>query len=77
MIFGVQLVYDAFGVGLDYNETLMTDMAETGAGNYYFIDAPEKMTSIFQKELAGLLSAKLIYNRGMCKTRIVKSAPPL
>ena len=45
-----------FGVGLDYNETLMTDMAETGAGNYYFIDAPEKMTSIFNNELSGLLN---------------------
>jgi Ca-activated chloride channel homolog len=45
-----------FGVGLDYNETLMTDMAETGAGNYYFIDAPSKMTSIFDNELKGLLN---------------------
>ena len=45
-----------FGVGLDYNETLMTDMAETGAGNYYFIDAPDKMTSIFNNELNGLLN---------------------
>lgn len=45
-----------FGVGLDYNETLMTDMAETGAGNYYFIDAPNKMTAIFNNELKSLLS---------------------
>ncbi|HTM91081.1 MAG TPA: VWA domain-containing protein [Flavisolibacter sp.] len=45
-----------FGVGLDYNETLMTDMAETGAGNYYFVDAPDKMTAIFNNELNGLLS---------------------
>lgn len=45
-----------FGVGLDYNETLMTDMAETGAGNYYFIDAPDKMTTIFNNELNGLLN---------------------
>ena len=45
-----------FGVGLDYNETLMTDMAETGAGNYYFIDAADKMTTIFNNELRGLLN---------------------
>jgi Ca-activated chloride channel family protein len=45
-----------FGVGLDYNETLMTDMAETGAGNYYFIDAPEKMTILFNNELNGLMN---------------------
>jgi len=45
-----------FGVGLDYNETLMTDMAETGAGNYYFIATPDKMTGIFNNELNGLLN---------------------
>lgn len=45
-----------FGVGLDYNETLMTDMAETGAGNYYFIDAANKLAAIFDKELNGLMS---------------------
>ena len=45
-----------FGVGLDYNETLMTDMAETGAGNYYFIDAPDKMITIFNNELNDLLN---------------------
>jgi Ca-activated chloride channel family protein len=45
-----------FGVGLDYNETLMTDMAETGAGNYYFINTPDKMTGIFNNELNGLLN---------------------
>jgi Ca-activated chloride channel family protein len=45
-----------FGVGLDYNETLMTDMAETGEGNYYFIDAPQKMAAIFSRELEGLMN---------------------
>lgn len=45
-----------FGVGLDYNETLMTDMAESGAGNYYFIDRADKMQVIFNKELSGLLN---------------------
>lgn len=45
-----------FGVGFDYNENLMTDMAETGAGNYYYIDAPEKLTAIFNNELNGLLN---------------------
>jgi Ca-activated chloride channel family protein len=45
-----------FGVGLDYNETLMTDMAETGAGNYYFIEAPDQMAGLFNKELSGLMN---------------------
>src|SRR2546423_1664940 len=32
----------------------MTQMAETGGGNYYFIDSASKMTSLFDKELKGL-----------------------
>lgn len=43
-----------FGVGRDYNEDLMTAMAENGNGNYYFIDNPEDVSSIFGKELNGL-----------------------
>jgi Ca-activated chloride channel family protein len=45
-----------FGVGLDYNESLLTDMAETGTGNYYFIDNPDNMVSQFNKEMNGLLN---------------------
>jgi Ca-activated chloride channel family protein len=50
------ITLSTFGVGLDYNEVLMTDMAEAGAGNYYFIDAPDKMATMFDKELNGLLN---------------------
>ena len=50
------ITLSTFGVGLDYNETLMTAMAETGLGNYYFIDAPDKMAAMFNKELSGLLN---------------------
>jgi Ca-activated chloride channel homolog len=50
------ITISTFGVGLDYNETLMTDMAENGAGNYYFIDRADKMTAMFNKELNGLLN---------------------
>jgi Ca-activated chloride channel family protein len=40
--------------GLDFNENLMTGIAEFGSGNYYFIHHPSEITSIFQKELSGL-----------------------
>ena len=50
------ITLSTFGVGLDYNELLMTDMAEAGSGNYYFIDSPDKMTTLFDKELNGLLN---------------------
>ncbi len=45
-----------FGVGADYNENLMTGIAENGGANYYFIDNPDKIPTIFAKELEGLLS---------------------
>ncbi|MFL5787422.1 MAG: vWA domain-containing protein [Flavisolibacter sp.] len=44
-----------FGVGLDYNELLMTSMAENGAGNYYLIDSANKITGLFNHELNSLL----------------------
>jgi Ca-activated chloride channel homolog len=43
-----------FGIGRDYNEDLMTAMAENGNGNYYFIDNANDIAGIFQKELRGL-----------------------
>jgi Ca-activated chloride channel family protein len=48
------ITLSTFGVGRDYNEDLMTAMAENGNGNYYFIDNSEKISSIFEKELHGL-----------------------
>jgi Ca-activated chloride channel family protein len=45
-----------FGVGADFNEDLMTNLAEHGSGNYYFIESPDKIPAIFDQELKGLLS---------------------
>lgn len=49
------ITLSSFGVGLDYNELLMTDMAEAGSGNYYFIEKPDQIASLFEKELNGML----------------------
>jgi Ca-activated chloride channel homolog len=49
------ITISTFGLGRDYNEDLMTAMAETGMGNYYFIDNANDIASIFQKELNGLM----------------------
>ncbi len=38
------------GVGLEYNENLMVGLAENGGGNYYFIENPNSMASILEKE---------------------------
>ena len=45
-----------FGVGANFNEVLMTNLAEHGGANYYFINSPDEIPGIFAQELAGLLS---------------------
>lgn len=50
------IALSSFGVGLDFNEDLMTNLSEHGRGNYYFIDKSENIPDIFKKELKGLLS---------------------
>jgi Ca-activated chloride channel family protein len=44
------------GVGDDYNEDLLEVMANSGDGNYYYIDTPEQLPEIFQTELQGLMA---------------------
>lgn len=43
-----------FGVGLDYNEDIMTTMAVQGAGNYHFVENENAIASLLQKESMGL-----------------------
>jgi len=38
------------GVGYDFNEVLMTTIADHGAGSYYFLEDPTQFAQIFQKE---------------------------
>ncbi len=39
------------GVGADYNEDLMTDLAIAGTGNYHFIESGSDIPKIFDEEL--------------------------
>ena len=50
------ITLSTFGVGADFNEDLMLNLAEYGSGNYYFIEQPDMIPQIFSKELSGLLS---------------------
>lgn len=50
------IALSTFGLGADYNEDLLTMMAETGHANYYFIDKPDRIPELFAGELKGLLS---------------------
>lgn len=44
------------GVGLDFNEDLLTRMATEGGGAFYFIDSPDQAPQIFARELTDLMS---------------------
>lgn len=63
-----KIAISTFGVGADFNEDLMTNIAEYGKGNYYFIDASDKIPAIFRQELQGLLSV-VAQNVKICVTR--------
>jgi Ca-activated chloride channel family protein len=39
------------GVGLDFNEIVMTTIADHGAGRYYFLEDPRTFARVFDKEL--------------------------
>ncbi len=55
-IYGGGISVSALGVGDDFHEDLLVDMAEAGNGNFYFIASPEAIPEIFKEELQGLLS---------------------
>jgi hypothetical protein len=43
------------GLGKDFDEDLLMDMATSAGGAFYFIESPEVAPVIFQEELSGLL----------------------
>jgi Ca-activated chloride channel homolog len=48
------IVLSTFGVGSDFNEDLMSTVADYGRGNYYFINDPDRIPRIFAEELRGI-----------------------
>src|SRR5687768_1546758 len=44
-----------FGVGADFDERLLRDMALEGGGNFYFISAPEQIPDLLTSELGEAL----------------------
>ncbi|MFA6542505.1 MAG: VWA domain-containing protein [Bacteroidota bacterium] len=45
------IAVSTMGVGLEYNENLMMSLAESGGGNYYFIEHPNSLVSIVREEM--------------------------
>lgn len=44
------LAVSTVGVGYDFNEVVMTTIADHGAGNYYFLENPQAFAKVFEKE---------------------------
>jgi Ca-activated chloride channel homolog len=42
------------GVGLDFDEVTMTQLADVGHGHYYFVEDTAKLGAMFERELGGL-----------------------
>lgn len=51
-MYGVSI--STFGLGVDYNEDLMTAMAESGNGNYYYIPNAAGIAAVFEQEMNGI-----------------------
>lgn len=48
------ITISTFGVGNEFNENLMTDIADYGRGNYYYIKNSSDIPEIFASELKGM-----------------------
>lgn len=77
------IALSTFGVGAEFNEDLMTALAETGQGNYWYIDSPDRTAAIFQEEMNGLLAVvaqnvvlTLDYPRELVEVKKVWGAEP-
>ncbi len=53
---GKGVVVSTVGLGLDYNERLMADLAQAGEGNTYFVRDGESLPKIFREEIGHLVS---------------------
>ena len=58
----VEFTVSTVGVGQDFNEYLMTALADHGLGTYYYLENPNAFAKIFQKELhqARITAAKAL-----------------
>ena len=54
---GKEFAVSTVGVGTDFNEFLMTKIADRGAGSYYYLENPSAFAEMFQKEFLAAKSA--------------------
>ena len=54
---GREFAVSAVGVGSDFNEVLMTRIADRGAGSYYYLDNPSAFAEVFRREAVSAKTA--------------------
>ena len=59
-----------FGVGEDFDETLLQGMADAGGGHFYYIERPEQITDLIASEVGELDRA-----RALCEKLIALASP--
>lgn len=57
--FGEGIVTTTMGLGDDFNEDLLTALADAAGGAFYFIESPEVTPAILKEELTGLLNLSI------------------
>jgi Mg-chelatase subunit ChlD len=50
------IALSTIGIGLDYNDALMSQLAKTGSGTYHFLDSGDAVERTFFKELQSLMA---------------------
>ncbi|MFN3604315.1 MAG: anti-sigma factor antagonist [Leptonema sp. (in: bacteria)] len=70
------------GVGKDFSESLLKDIAISGLGRFYFIEGPEQSNEIFFKEFGNLtslygqgLEIKIKFNEGILFKELLSEVP--
>ena len=56
---GDRISCSTLGVGVEFNEKLLMEMAEASGANYHFIDTPASIPNLFSSELQGLRNVAL------------------
>jgi len=51
----IGITVSTMGLGVNYNENMLTSIAEFGSGNYYFIESPAQIASIFKNEFGKMV----------------------
>lgn len=78
----IGIVTTTMGVGRDFSESLLKDIAMDGLGRFYFIEGPEDSSEIFFKEFGNIaslygqsLEIKLIFYKGIQFKEILSEVP--